>query len=446
MNVKMNDTVLAKQTLMDGWKGYAQPENCLKNYFDIILEKENTEVEHSVKEVYKKHTPPLKQMQFLNVLDHVNRKKGNAEFAVAAQDIAYEIVNNEVEKGNLSSLSAINKFLPADKLISSDTSRYANVFRPERILPYKKEGIHLEQSIKWIRAIWHRNQFLVIGIKNNMLQMARCNWYGNIEYYSWSNTLKSAGFTLINAPYYVNTIILKSFDEIPITRKNLPKNKYFTESLLVYCPVWMHKGSSACVINEAKNICQLSGKDNLIMDHYDMDGKLLKSVNCVTAGNKFVLFPADMAKQMIVFDNVYYARASKTFLIISGDSAVTNLIEFDSIIRFFAASHSIKELYLVISTNKGCLLCKPSKGELNQAQEYFATELIPSHITFVSSGVFIIAEKKKAWAFEIVDNAPRMIGKFVVNNPIIGVLPTSDKFKFGLLEESGRLTICEIDG
>jgi len=277
-----------------------------------------------------------------------------------------------------------------------------------------------------------------------MLQMARCNWYGNIEYYSWTNTVKTAGFKFISAPYYVNTIILQSFDEIPITRKSLPRNKYFTESLLVYCPVWMHKNSSACAINDQKNICRLGGKGTLTMEFYDIDGKLIKSVDCITRGGKFAMIPASLTSQMVTFENFYYFNTDKSFLITSEDG-LTTIIEFDTIIRLFAASLSIKELHLVISTNKGCLLCKPSNGELNQSQEYFATELIPSHIVFVSYGVFIIAEKKKAYAFEIIEDAPRQLARFEVNNTIIGVLPTSDKYKFGLLEENGRLTMCEID-
>jgi hypothetical protein len=447
MNVKMDEPALAKKTLLDGWKSFSQPENCLVTYFDIVLEKENDIIEKSVKDIYTKHTPELKRISFLNVLENVTRKKNDPEFSRVSQDIAYEVVNNEVEKGNVSSLTLIKKFLPGDRLVTSDTSRYTNLFRPGRNITPNQQALHLDQTIRWIKAVWHRNQFLVLGIKNNNLQMARCNWYGNLEYYSWSiNSKVLSRFTFISAPYYSNTIILHSTDDLPVTRKNLSKNKYFNEALIVYCPVWMHKGSATAVINEEKNICRLEDAGgSLCLQYYDIDGKLLKSILCVTSDNKPVPNEDQLAPNMINFDGYYYICRPKEFLLISKDG-ITKVYEYDTMIRFFAASHSFKELYLVVSAYKGCQLYKPANGDLNPIGGFFAPELIPSHISFISSSVFIIAEKKKAHAFEIIENTVKEIAQFEVNNTIIGVLPTSDRFKFGLLEESGRITQCEISG
>jgi hypothetical protein len=103
------------------------------------------------------------------------------------------------------------------------------------------------------------------------------------------------------------------------------------------------------------------------------------------------------------------------------------------------------EFYLIISTNKGCLLCKPVRGELRIQGEVFATELIPTAISFISSDRFVIAEKRQATIFQIVDGRPRQVGRVETHTPIIGVMPTSERTQFALLEQSGRVTMCEAE-
>ena len=76
---------------------------------------------------------------------------------------------------------------------------------------------------------------------------------------------------------------------------------------------------------------------------------------------------------------------------------------------------------------------------------YFATELIPSGISFIAAGRFAAWEKKKVYLFEISDDTPRLTKTFESQHTIIAVLPTNNRLQFAMIEESGRVTISDIE-
>lgn len=442
---KLGQTGRAKQTLLDGWNGTFQEEACLKNYFDIVAKKEKDNTQKEVKDVYAKHTPRQKKLPFLNVLEHVNRKNTDPGVAATTQEIAYEIVHSETEAGNVTVLNSLKRFVPGDRLINSDTSRYATEMTYDPGRSRNPRVFHLDQSILWLKATWHRNQFLAIGSKNGTLHLARGNWYANIEYYSWNNPVKhTTRFTFINAPYHSNTILLHASEGMPVTRKNLPKNKYFNEALVVYCPVWMHKESAQCLINEEKEICRLDiTKAGMTIHHYSMEGELKKSIDCTFAQDGPALSSISLHPQLVYHEGYYYTYKEKQFMIISADGR-GKIGEFDTGIRFFAASPLFVEFYLVISTNKGCLLAGRSLDTLYVYDNFGAT-LIPTGISFISPTRFVVAEKKKATVFDIVNRRAIEISTVATNTPIIAILPTSERTRFALIEQSGRVTMVEAE-
>ena len=443
INEKLDQLQRAKQTLLEGWKGYHLAEPCLKEYFNIVLNKEPGNTEKELNEVFNKHTPRHKQVALLNVLEYVAKKNVSPKLAETTQDIAYEIIHKETDKGNSNVLASLRKFVPGDKLIGSDASRYATSNHVRKLKSGSPMVFHLDQNINWLQAVSHRSQFLALGIKDGSLQMVRGNWYGNVEYYSWSFVVKrGASFRFINAPYYSNSVIILSTDNQPITRKNLPRNKYFTEALAVYCPTWMHNTASQCVMNESQDICRLEITDQaLTMHYYSLDGVLQKSINCVHE-SQLPLTKGVARSEMINRDEYYYTYQNKEFLIIAA-SGIARIYDLETGIRHFAVSQPFTEFQLVISTIKGCLFCKPVKGELRIQGDFFAINLIPSITTFVGASLFVIAEKKRATLFEINDVLPNEIKHFDTHTRIVAVLPTGSRNQFALLEESGRFTMCD---
>ncbi|MET0392902.1 MAG: hypothetical protein ABW019_07160 [Chitinophagaceae bacterium] len=442
MTEKLYQTARGKQTLLEGWKESRQSEACLKGYFDMVLKKEEENTEKEVREVFARHTTEHKRVSFLNVLEYVGKKKRDPELAATAQEIAYEIVHDETEAGRTAVLSTLKKFLPGDRLIGSDTSRYTTGMLSKATAQREPGIFHLDPSIRWLKAVWHRHQFLVVGIKNDCLHMARGNWYGNLEYYSWTNTVKpNIRVTLINTPYYSNTVLLHSSDGLPVTRKNLPRNKYFTEALLVYCPVWLHGSPAQCLIGEDKDFHRLA-LDNgaLTLHHYSPNGELKRSVHCHGEEEERGWNHLPAHGYIAWHEGYYYTYSDKDFISISEAGQVSHH-PLGTGIRFFAALQSFREFYIVISTNKGCLLCRTSHGKLLMGGDFFATDPIPSIIAPLSATLFVIAEKRKASLFGITNGYAVMISELEVRGNIIAVMPARNHNQFAVVEESGRISI-----
>jgi hypothetical protein len=275
--------------------------------------------------------------------------------------------------------------------------------------------------------------------------MARGNWYGNFEYYSWTTQVKSSTrFTFINAPYLSNQVLLHASDGLPATRKNLPRNKYFAEALIVYCPIWLHKVSAQCVISRENEISRFDIQDNKMTLHkYTLDGDLKKSVHCVfqhpeSLGNIY-------SNPVLAYhEGFYYTYYQKSFITVA-ETGRAKAFTLDTLIRFFVTSASFADFRIIVSTNKGCIIYKPDQGLLNMEAGFFAEHITPLSISFIQSDRFVILEKMKAHLFVLKDEVPQMIREFVTHSPIIGALPATSRHEFALVEENGKITICKMD-
>lgn len=441
---KMQQHENAKGILLSGWEAHNQAEQCLHKYFDLVMATDREETSRHVQEIYRQHTPPSKRGMFLNVLNRVNKKSDTAT-AGGYKELAYEIVSEEAAKGNMLLLHNLKQFLPDDKLIGSDCSMYANHAKIKSINVKADQLLHLDQSIKWINAVTHRNQFIAIGLKNDFLHMARANWYGNIEYYSWANPVKrNTRFTFTSAPFYSKQLFLHSSDGLPVTVKKLLKNKYFNDPVIVHCPISLHKEQGHFIINEKEELCKIEiSNNNITIHYYHIYGDLKRSVNCKTQNFEQSYGSVQLSPVTINWKDYFYTYRDKQFIAIS-EQGTAKAFPFNTIIRTFAASHEFAFLNMVISTNKGCLLCKPHKDDLNIQGDFFATDLIPSAVKFIAEDKFLIVEKRKAVLFYINDTNVALIKEFHTKDIIVSALP-STRNEFGLLEENGRITICKID-
>ena len=444
VNEKLYLNERAQQILLQGWDHSYQHESCLKKYFDIIPDRQPADISARIKNVYTSTTPRHKRMSLLNVLGHVNKLNKDVTVKEITQEIMYEIVHEETKSGNIQSVHSLKLFLPDDRLIGSDANRFISNRRqlPSRSAP--TDSFHLDTSIKWIGATWHRNQFLVIGLKNSYLHMARGNWYGNFEYYTWTNPIKrNARYVFVSSPYHSHNVIIHSSDVLPVTRKNLSKNKYFADGLIVYCPVWLHRLSPMFVIKDDATICRLDTENNLTLHYYSPIGDLKKSINCTIEGKDQARGYSQPNAGLIFHDGFYYTFWGKIFVTITEEGKVREF-EFNTLIRFFSSSTIFAEFRIIISTNKGCLLYKPSGGALNMQGGFFAEQLIPTLIVFVQADRFVICEKTKAYLFEIRDETPLLLNEYNSHSPIIAVLPTSTRNQFALVEEGGKIIMCKI--
>ena len=76
--------------------------------------------------------------------------------------------------------------------------------------------------------------------------------------------------------------------------------------------------------------------------------------------------------------------------------------------------------------------------------KYFAEKFFTAFISFNSSDRFIIIGKNKALHFEISNDSATEVREYNMHTKIIAMLPTSSRKQFEIIEESGRITLCQI--
>ncbi|MEM6964479.1 MAG: hypothetical protein AAF573_06920, partial [Bacteroidota bacterium] len=175
---KLNQPKRALVTAFQGWLNSKQSESSLHLYFNLIDEN-NLDLNQQVQSVFENHTPLAKRDAFLNILTKLCNRKMKQDINETATEIAYQIVSDQVKDGKqFSKLYQLRNFIPDDRLLSSDISRFSNSEITSK-QKNRERVFLLDKDTRWITAINYYHQFLVLGIKNNHLHLARGNWYGN---------------------------------------------------------------------------------------------------------------------------------------------------------------------------------------------------------------------------------------------------------------------------
>ena len=250
---KMRRKDKAMEVLLSAWEMSARTSNnCLTKYFKMVAADEGLDLGETLQNVYRNKTSYVQRTPFFHIMCHVNKQPEGEEIRPIAREIAYEIISEEVvEKKSVSNLHQLKAFLPGDRLIVSDASRYVSNLRKQKAQKTTYEStreaslfaeFQLDQSIEWIQSVVHRNQFLVLGKKDNRLHLARGNWYGNFEYYSWEAEIQPDDiFKLYALSFHSNHVVLYSSRKIGFKDLQLSRNKYFDETLNIQSPTFLPK-------------------------------------------------------------------------------------------------------------------------------------------------------------------------------------------------------------
>lgn len=446
MQEKIHNPERAMQTLFKGWTDSNQSESCLKKYVQMQYEADQEKAITQLPEIFANHTPKYKKSQFLNVLTYMNEQKNDPELLDTSRDIAYEIISEELERGKVSNLHTLQKFLPEDPLLASDCSRFTARKNVRTVEPaFAAEVLQLDKGIKWISAIVHRNQFMVLGIRNSRLQLARGNWYGNLEYYSWNDHIKATDyFMLIADPLRSNQVILHTSGGMALEEKKLPKNKYFDDELLVYSPTWLSKGYAGISFNSQGGITGLAANTSkLSLHHYTLDVYLQHTLDCQFEGKAPVLLPSHYLSEMIYRNGFYYTFQENLFLKISEEGLIRHT-DVNAVIGKFAAATHYAKFRIALATDQGCLLMRQVGGELKPGSDFFAQDIDPVDIKFISGNNLVVAGKHKAVVFEIQEDTVKVSQTFETQSPIVALLSTSDRHQIAIVEEKGKVSVHKL--
>ncbi len=443
MNDKMSDLSRAKSTLLDGWRSSYNGESCLKNYFDLVKNDKTDRLEKRVNEVYTKSTTNANKKQFLNVLEYVHKNSTDADVNFEAQEIAYEIVCERAATGDSSLLNYLERFFPHDRLISRDSLRYitGGENNEKSVMSSMTTGtFHLDASIHWFSGVWHRDQFLVLGRKNDILHLARANYEGTIEYFSWTNPIpQGTWFRFISNPFLVNTIFLYTSTKMPIEKKAMLRSRDFKEYLLIGSPDWLR--SPQVTFFTARDVVFFeSNIAHGVLYEYRISGELSREIQCEGIPDRI-----PSAAMFEFHKGNYYTHAEKSFIWIEKDTHQIVHYRMQSVVRFFTVNQHSQELAAIISTNKGCFIFTNDADQGGYLlEDVFAESLVPAKIQFITASLFVIAETTVAHLFEYKGGrvAPRFLRKFDVKEKIISIMPGVKSNEFLLISQNGEMVMC----
>jgi hypothetical protein len=446
VDAKLENPQRAKDILLDGWKDYKNAENCLKNYFDIEAREDNAP--NAVKKIYNNHTDEDKKSSFLNVLEHVNKQHPDGQLLNASRDIAFEIVSAEAARHNPGVVKQLKTFFPDDSLLPSDSSRFLTKQNQQLVNKTRVKEIELAGDTDWVMAVAHHHQFIVFGYKDKIARMARGNWYGNVEYYFWNNKQQGNPVPIvISNALFSNTIIVAGVDGI--TRKELFKNKYFSEVLNVEYPAWLETDYSNIAYNDRGELYRLKANDAAVtLYHYDKLGNVSRSVNCTQASDALPITFLDIKNSSTM---VYHAEYLYNF-----NSRALFSVSLSGQIRTFPTDAGIRlissyinnngKLILIVSTNLACFVAEAENGNITFFTDtYFGSGTAPQFMVMLTLDVIVTARKSTIHVYNYNNGYPTLKNSIETSIDIVSIIKSSGQNQIAVLGNNKQVTLINIE-
>lgn len=446
---KLHATGRAQEVLLLGWDGIKQAETCLKQYFDVVAATPENDLSAHVTTVYQQHTSPAQRVSLLRVLATLVEKRPASALLETSRTVAYEVVSAEASAGNLAPLPLLRHFLPADRLIAADCLRYvASQPRPPAVAPARSlNGPQLDASIHWKSAISHRHQWVAVGIRDERLHLARGNWYGNVEYYSWTTPVpEQTSLVLVADEFHGPRILLRLASPVALETKTLPKNKYFAELLLVECPSWLPPWPTrvALLPDGLVATAQRQGAA-LAVQCYAANGQLVSSfTHRLPATLPQKVGERSFPCELIYHQGRYYSYWSEWLVGFSEDgyNSVEALpLEVFQLVR----SPYTAEFCLAAGLKEGFLLWQPTQSTNNGPQALAGDSTASIDMRFVGLEHLVIIDASEATLYQLLADGAQVIRTITTSSQLVAVLPTSNRQQFALLEVTGKLSLHEVN-
>ena len=434
INEKMGEPVQARQTLLQGWEYGNKAEACLKKYYDLVAAAEGEDLVQHLKTVYAK--APAADSRFLNVLVHVRERYTGVE--TASKKIAYAIMSQQAANGITANLHQLKSFLPQDKFITGDTSRYISSQKKPTISK-PDEGIKLNSAVEWLDATYYRNQLIAIGILNGHLRLARANWYGNVEYYSWVQSVGSnRQFSFPNKNPLSKTILLRTTGATSFEKKVLPKNRYFTDEIVVESPTWVDNVSYAVAVENGFAV--LERTQSPVLHFYNKDGAVTKSVSCRPMYPDTCRF--NMSSKIEYWNDWFYAVAEHYMVMVHKEGTILTHSAKNDIEEFAVSKSAAQKWIVALSSDADSHSCDVLYLENELLEHYSDFEVSKGikMVQFISADVFILISEFRVDRYQI-DNEVTWLNEIIADSPIIEAIPVPHQNHFGLVHQNGTVSL-----
>jgi hypothetical protein len=443
---KMGDAVEGQNILLDGWKDDNQPERCLARYFEVLPEEK---LHDSIIDVYELHVGLRQKTTFLKVLADMVPKNTDPQFRETLTEISYEIVHQQVSRGDHSALALLGKFLPDDRLLGQDASRYLlqNHKKPRTL--FATSYLILRQDTKWVAIINYHDQLIGVGLKNQELHLFRANWDGKIDYeFLFLSTDLNPSFQLI-ADAQVSSQVILTGSAIPLAmRKKMGAYSYFEKELNFSQLNWQQPktlGYGLKTHEESVFVLRVDG-DSLSLGEFSHDGNLLRRTDCSMEGEKISIYGMHFLRNTeLYWRKEHFYFISENRLIRLDTEGRMGMLPLEADVIAFSISGAYAALKIAVLTTEGCVIVIPGLKEMVISTPAFAGELNAAFVQLLPDNRLVIASNELAMVYNISGVTPKLICEVQPENPIVRILSVPKRHHFALLETDNRISIHNVN-
>ncbi len=462
-NAKLKDEPAARKVLLDAWEMGRDPENCLLRYFDFVHENEEMSKEGELSRIYEKDVNSSRYELFLSFMKRMNDKFQDEPLKDLSRGFAYDIVSKQVDREQYVALHQLSYYLPHDRLITGDSSRY--IVKMQSLKPWDVNGnrkklklvneIVLDRAIKWKTTVgvMSGSQFMAAGSNDNEVWVSMWNSSGKVISTKYISDEFDDKMTL-----YLRQGVFGKLREIIISsnpsyshfyRMNFQAGVEFPVPVFIGQPSWLPENTIGLAMSaDARIYYALVAESGRAVIQTFQNGKLKKSVDCILNEKNTPVFAKPGDRYLDAFiskKQVYFAR--DRFLIrskITGGESEYFDVGFK--VKGMAHPRPFKALKVVLWNDNVCQLFKPKVLGLNPVGSLFGQEVKDIRSVCLISKYVVVAGTEKICIYNNSHHkrTPTVQGSYMMDEPVVSIVPGTEDQRFYVLTESGRVMEMEI--
>jgi len=348
---KIGDKDEAKRILLDAWHSDPKYVDCLKKYLIYINQDEADDMKVCIQALYES-LPHANHASFLELIAELPEVYPQADLLETVREIGYCLLSGEIAEGKHTRLSLLGKFLPEDRLILSETSRFMRS-RQKRIQrkPYAKR-FQLERKTQWSIITSKYDQFLALGREGEQLVIARGNWFGDVVYQKWpeSDDINM----LLDDPQTNQIWAFGKFVNFPVTL-HFERNLFFKQQLVLRRPNFEVEEQVSIGVKEANELRVLKSKHGVAMlQHISANDELLASYACQTTDQAHIMLQAREQLFPIFHHLGWNYTIANQMLMLIRDDGVSSIYPLEERAIKMKVLAEAEALHILLHTEKGC--------------------------------------------------------------------------------------------
>jgi tetratricopeptide (TPR) repeat protein len=438
---KMEDEEKSREMLLQGWENSIKDEICLENYLKSV-EKTGKNISQEVNYIFEHKTIPSKRKSLLNVLSRKRKENSTPEFQQKTNEIAFKIISEEVKNGDLGILNRLKDFITTDPLISSDSQKYITITKKKTNEKHSIKNLQLDISINWTYATTFKDQFLVFGIKNNCLQLARSNWSGYVEYHRWDEPLQGNYYHLSAEVGFQNQIFVKFRQPVNLKKLHLLQNQYFEEGITIDFIHHQHNEFSVFTSKNERTVVQINQKSTSLQ--FYTNETLVKTLDCTFKDSSPVVFyeQINFSQNLVYSDNHYCLVSDTGVYLIFADGLTKQIIAQENVQHLLLGlvGAFYKVLRFISISLKGFCILNSETNEISKYDWTFNDNKNIKTALLLSDNRLLLASDKQVFMCDIEKKNRFQDFTITTSYPILAILNTYKRDEIGIVTITGEIT------